>query len=197
MSVPATFKIDIPDEKVERLRQKLMLVDLPDEIEDTDDEWARGVPLADIKHLLTYWVDMFDWKTAEAELNKLPQFHLEVKVDNFGIHNLHFVHQMSAVEQAVPLLFLHSWPGGFFEVSKMLPLLVDDGKGPAFHIVAPSLVDFGFSSVSNKVCSIDIFMGEALIQHVCRKGLPSTSTPKHATSSCWHLDTPSMVSSLR
>ena len=34
----------------------------------------------------------------------------------------------------------------------MLPLLVDGGKdGPAFHVVAPSLIDFGFSSASKKV----------------------------------------------
>lgn len=34
----------------------------------------------------------------------------------------------------------------------MLPLLVDGGKdSPAFHVVAPSLIDFGFSSASKKV----------------------------------------------
>lgn len=36
-------------------------------------------------------------------------------------------------------------PGSFIEVKKLLPLLKGDGKGPAFHVVAPSLPNFGFS----------------------------------------------------
>lgn len=37
-------------------------------------------------------------------------------------------------------------PGNFTEVSKVLPLLADTKDGaPAFHVVAPSLPNFGFS----------------------------------------------------
>jgi hypothetical protein len=32
------------------------------------------------------------------------------------------------------------------EVAKVLPLLTEGKDGPAFHVVAPSLVNFGFSS---------------------------------------------------
>ena len=44
-------------------------------------------------------------------------------------------------------------PGSFLEVSKLLPLLKgDSAEGlPAFHVVAPSLPNFGFSAgVSRK-----------------------------------------------
>lgn len=37
-------------------------------------------------------------------------------------------------------------PGSFIEVSKLLPLLKAGADRPAFHIVAPSLPNFGFSS---------------------------------------------------
>ena len=38
-------------------------------------------------------------------------------------------------------------PGNFLEVTKILPLLVQGGKDyPAFHVVAPSLPNYGFSS---------------------------------------------------
>ncbi len=38
-------------------------------------------------------------------------------------------------------------PGSFIEVTKLLPLLNKGGASlPAFHIVAPSLPNFGFSS---------------------------------------------------
>lgn len=45
------------------------------------------------------------------------------------------------------LLLTGPGPGSFLEVVKILPLLADtkDGTEPAFHIVAPSLPNFGFS----------------------------------------------------
>ena len=41
-------------------------------------------------------------------------------------------------------------PGSFMEVKKLLPLLKGGANSPAFHIVAPSLPNFGFSSGINK-----------------------------------------------
>lgn len=41
---------------------------------------------------------------------------------------------------------LNTGPGSFIEVSKLLPLLKGDENSPAFHVVAPSLPNFGFSS---------------------------------------------------
>lgn len=40
----------------------------------------------------------------------------------------------------------YTGPGSFYEVSKILPILADaKGNSPAFHVVAPSLPNFGFS----------------------------------------------------
>lgn len=42
-------------------------------------------------------------------------------------------------------------PGSFLEVVKILPLLTkSDGNGPAFHVVAPSLPNYGFSQRTSK-----------------------------------------------
>ena len=78
-----------------------------------------------------------------------------VEVDDFGAYDIHYVHQKSQRTRAIPLLFVHGWPGSFLEVTKMLPLLsqVREDGGPAFHVVAPSLIDFGFSSANTKVKS--------------------------------------------
>jgi pimeloyl-ACP methyl ester carboxylesterase len=38
-----------------------------------------------------------------------------------------------------------SGPGSFLEVKKLLPLLKGGNGEPAFHVVAPSLPNFGFS----------------------------------------------------
>jgi hypothetical protein len=42
-------------------------------------------------------------------------------------------------------------PGSFLEVTKMLPILTSGAGGnPAFHVIAPSLPNFGFSGVVRK-----------------------------------------------
>lgn len=146
------YKINVPEEKITRLKQKLALVDLPPEIEDAE-PWERGVPLADAKRILNYWINKYDWRKTEARLNNtLPQFEADIDINGFGTHTVHFVHQQSKVKNAIPLLFIHGWPGNFTEVEKILPLLVSgNGKDtPAFHVVSPSLINFGFSDRATK-----------------------------------------------
>ncbi|TLD21962.1 hypothetical protein PspLS_08260 [Pyricularia sp. CBS 133598] len=144
------FKINVPEDKINRLKQKLAAADLPDELEGAG--WDMGAPLADIKRLAKYWRDDFDWRQAEAELNQMPQFMTTIQIDGFDLIDLHFVHVKSKVPNAVPLLFSHGWPGSFDEASKLLPLLVDGGghDKPAFDLVVPSLPGYGFSSGAKK-----------------------------------------------
>ncbi|PYH92495.1 alpha/beta-hydrolase [Aspergillus ellipticus CBS 707.79] len=137
MSAITPFKIHISDARLQRLHQKLLLTDLPNETSDLDpaEQWSRGAPLSDIKRLTAYWQD----------------YATNIEIDGFGSYHIHFVHQLSTVAGAIPLLFLPGWPGSFIEVTKTLPLLVNCGDStPSFHVVAPSLIDFGFSSASGK-----------------------------------------------
>jgi hypothetical protein len=99
------FAISIPDESLTLLHQKLLLSRLPDEPSDAG--WSQGAPLSHVQRLSSYWQDGFDWRAAEAELNQLPQFTTKVEVDKFGELDVHFVHQRSKVEGAIPLLFVH------------------------------------------------------------------------------------------
>ncbi|KAJ9656381.1 hypothetical protein H2198_004959 [Neophaeococcomyces mojaviensis] len=147
MSKIRPYKINVPEAKIARLKQKLAVTDLPLQIEGLP-AWQQGVPLSEAKRMLDYWLNDYDWRKTEAELNNnLPQFTTDITVDGFDTYTVHFVHQESKVKDAIPLLFLHGWPGNFTEVQKILPLLVSgNGKDtPAFHVVAPSLINFGFS----------------------------------------------------
>ncbi|KAI4751079.1 alpha/beta-hydrolase, partial [Aureobasidium sp. EXF-8846] len=81
-------------------------------------------------------------------LNELPNFKTNVNVDGFGDIELHFLHQQSPAPDAVPLLFVHGWPGSYVEVTKMLHLLERNANGVSFHVVAPSLPNFGWSAVT-------------------------------------------------
>jgi hypothetical protein len=68
------------------------------------------------------------------------------------------VHARSAGEGAVPLLYVHSWPGSFIEAGRLIPLLTAasgtaQGEGGAqqqqsFHVVCPSIPGFGFSDAA-------------------------------------------------
>ncbi|PBK97920.1 alpha/beta-hydrolase [Armillaria gallica] len=144
------FSISVPDEKLELLRKKLELVTLPDELEDSG--WKYGVPLGDIKRLVARWKDGFDWRVQEAILNEeLPQFTRDIQVQGHGVLNIHYVHQKSPIADAIPLLFMHGWPGSFIEVRKILPLLTASSPDyPSFHVVALSLPGYGFSQATKK-----------------------------------------------
>lgn len=105
-SVETPFKIDVPDEKIALLKAKLDLATFPDELEDSG--WDYGVPLADLRRLVARWKDGYDWRTHEAEINKLPQFTRDIEVEGYGSTlNIHYVHQKSEVADAIPLLFVH------------------------------------------------------------------------------------------
>lgn len=197
MSNITPFKIDVSEAKLQRLKQKLALADFPDEVEGVG--WDRGSPLADIKRLTEYWREGYDWRKAEKKLNELPQFTADVEVEGFGALNVHFVHQKSEVENAIPLIFVHGWPGSFDEVSKILPELVKGGDDhPAFHVVAPSLLNFGFSQGVTKV-SFSYYTRHLLIvvdaDFFSRKDSTQSTKPSHATNSCRHWVTSNMVRS--
>lgn len=176
------FKIFVSDEKIKRLQQKLALTDLPSEVPDPTNPWARGVPLSEIKRLALHWQHNFQWRAVESKLNQLPQYTANIEVEDFGEYDVHFVHQRSQVTMdAIPLLVLHGWPSSFLQVRDMLPTLVDGVDGPTFHVVAPSLIDFGFSSASNKVYQLlQVRPRKKLI--LGRKGSMSSTMPKRIIS---------------
>ncbi|KAF1923964.1 alpha/beta-hydrolase [Didymella exigua CBS 183.55] len=147
MASPQLYTISVPDAAIEKLKRKLADADFPDEL-DAPTQWPYGSPLADVKRLAKHWETKFSWRDVEAKLNELPNYRQSIKVDNFDPIDLHFLWKKNSNPNAIPLLFVHGWPGSFLEVTKMLPLLEQGEKdgGPAFHIIAPSLPNFGFSS---------------------------------------------------
>ncbi|KAF2481568.1 Alpha/Beta hydrolase protein [Neohortaea acidophila] len=147
------FQIDVGESHIARLRHKLADTIYPSQqASDNPSDWSRGVPRSEIERLGRYWLHDYPWVEALSKLNRLPQYTLDIDVSGFGIHGVHFLHQQSARAHAIPLLFLHSWPGSFLEVTKLLGPLTDDSDSnlPAFNVVAPSLLDFGFSSPTSR-----------------------------------------------
>lgn len=134
------YTVSVSEDSIKDLKARLALAKFPSQLEGPD-LWQFGTPVGDVQRLTKYWKDGFEWRKAEAKINLLPNFMTSILIEGFGDLDVHFVHQRSSNLNAIPLLFCHGWPGSFLEVSKLLPLLKDN-----FHVVAPSLPNFGFSS---------------------------------------------------
>ena len=133
------FKIAVPDAVLADLKERLARTRFPSEIEGSG--WDYGTNLAYLRELVTYWRTTFDWRAQERKLNQLPQFKTQIE----GL-DLHFIHKKSSRADAVPLVFVHGWPGSIVEVTKIIGPLTEPPPGEvAFHVVAISLPGYGFS----------------------------------------------------
>ncbi|WP_410870100.1 epoxide hydrolase family protein [Nocardia sp. A7] len=137
------FRLEIPQSDLEHLRSRLSDARWP--AEQPGAEWSRGVPVAYLRELAEYWRTAYDWRAAEAELNKFAQFVTEIDGQR-----IHFLHVRSAEPDATPLILTHGWPGSVVEFLDVIGPLTDPaahGGDPAdaFHVVIPSLPGFGFS----------------------------------------------------
>jgi pimeloyl-ACP methyl ester carboxylesterase len=142
-SAPAPFRVAVPDPVLEDLARRLGSTRFP--APPPTAGWDYGIPLDEVEALVEHWRERFDWRAAEARLNAMPQFTADVD----GL-TLHYVHQVGTPRSRRALLFVHGWPGSFWEVHKILGPLTDPavyGGDPAdaFDVVAPSLPGFGFS----------------------------------------------------
>jgi microsomal epoxide hydrolase len=136
-------RIEISQEVLDDLDRRLAATRWPDELPGSG--WDRGVPPAYLKELVQYWRTGYDWRAAEAALNRYPQFTTEIA----GAH-IHFLHVRSPEPDAIPLLLSHGWPGSIAEFLNVIgPLSDPRGHGspdaPAFHLIIPSLPGYGFS----------------------------------------------------
>jgi pimeloyl-ACP methyl ester carboxylesterase len=137
------FRIDVPDEDLADLKGRLARTRWPDA--ECVEDWNQGIPLAYTRELAGYWEREYDWRTRESALNRFDQFVTEL--DGLDIH---FIHQRSRHENALPLLITHGWPGSIVEFHKVIEPLTDPtahgGRAEdAFHVVCPSLPGYGFS----------------------------------------------------
>ncbi len=100
---------------------------------------AGGGPacgLADLRRLVAYWRDRYDWRAVERRLNELPHFTTDIEDER-----IHFV-RVRGDGTKPPILLLHGWPGSFLEFEHLLQPLAADGH----DVIVPSLPGFAFSN---------------------------------------------------
>jgi pimeloyl-ACP methyl ester carboxylesterase len=138
-----SFQIEIPQEQIDDLRQRIAATRWP--TKELVEDRSQGVQLAALRELAIDWTTEYDWRKCEARLNALPQFTTEID----GVE-IHFIHVRSRHENALPLIMTHGWPGSVIELLETVGPLTDPtahGGTPddAFHLVMPSLPGYGFS----------------------------------------------------
>jgi pimeloyl-ACP methyl ester carboxylesterase len=139
----APYRIDIPQRELDDLNRRLEQARWPDET--TGVGWSRGIPMGYLRDLAEYWRRGYDWRAAEARLNRFPRFVTEIDGQR-----IHFVHARSPEPDATPLLLSHGWPGSVVEFGDVIEPLRDPrahGGDPAqaFHVVVPSVPGFPLS----------------------------------------------------
>jgi len=137
------YRIDIPQVVLDDLHRRLAATRWPAELPGVG--WDRGVPLGYLRELAEYWRTGYDWRAAEARLNRYSQFTTEIDGAN-----VHFLHVRSPEPEAVPVIVTHGWPGSVADFLPVIGPLTDPrGHGcdpaDAFHLVVPSLPGYGFS----------------------------------------------------
>ena len=133
------FRIEIPPADLDHLHQRLATARWPGELPGVG--WTRGVPLEYLTELADHWRDGYDWPAEQARLNRYPQFSTEIDGQR-----IHFLHVRSDRPDAMPLLITHGFPSSVAEFLHLFEPLANPTDGPAFHVVAPSLPGYAFST---------------------------------------------------
>lgn len=137
------FRLSVPQSDLDDLHDRLDRTRWPHELPGAG--WDYGVPVDYLRELVRYWRHEYDWRAAEALLNRWPQFTTTID----GAH-VHFVHVRSPEPDATALVVTHGWPGSIVEFLDIVGPLTDPaahGGDPAdaFHVVLPTIPGFGLS----------------------------------------------------
>ena len=137
-------RICIPEEDLEDLLSRLRRTRWADDF--GNDAWAYGVERTWLQEMVAYWLDGYDWRAIEAQMNSLPNY----RADLDGVP-VHFVHVRGKGPDPLPLVVTHGWPWTFWDMRHLIGPLSDPGAhggdpADSFDLVVPSLPGFGFSA---------------------------------------------------
>jgi pimeloyl-ACP methyl ester carboxylesterase len=138
------YTIQIPDDRVELLRSRLRSTEWADEPRVAD-SWHYGVPGDYLRELVDYWLEQYDWRAHEAEMNRWPHFRGEVD----GV-TLHVLRERGSGRAPLPIILTHGWPWTFWDFAKVIEPLAHPecfGGDPedGFDVIVPSLPGSVFS----------------------------------------------------
>lgn len=144
MSGVAPMSIAIDQSRLDDLQTRLQQANLPQDF--ANDDWGYGTNGAYLNELIRYWIDEFDWRRQEAEMNNFS--HFKVTINGIPIH---FLLERGTGPHPLPLLLSHGWPWTFWDFKDVIRPLADPASfggdaEDAFDVVIPSLPGYVFST---------------------------------------------------
>ena len=145
------YKLAVSDDELERFQQLLKLSRLaPLTYENAQPDTKFGVNHKWMTDMKKYWENDYKWRSREEYFNSFPNFKTSIEDEktNFTF-DIHFAALFSTKPDAVPILFLHGWPGSFLEFLGILNFFrtkYPDSKDLPFHLIAPSLPGYTLST---------------------------------------------------
>lgn len=149
--VPQPFELALTPEFIQQTRVRAQNYKPSLDLNNgSDSDWSDGPPTKAMSSLAKYWAEDFDWFEVQQKMNS-DFHHYTVTIPKTSRYDaelpLHFVHERSTDENAVPLLLLHGWPSTHYEWAKVIKPLTspENASIKSFHTVVPDLPGFGFS----------------------------------------------------
>lgn len=136
---PEPFRIALDEGVLEDLRRRLAASRFTDVLPAPAAH--LGLSATRLRRIVEHW-QAFDWRRAEAGINRFPAFRTEI--DGTPIH---FLHIRGKGRNPIPLVLTNGWPSCFLELLPLVPLLTEEEGGLSFDIVIPSLPGYGFSGL--------------------------------------------------
>jgi hypothetical protein len=103
----ARFRVDVGEDVIAGIRTRLRDARLPVR---RGEGWEHGASIEYLEHLRSYWLDEFDWASAQERLNTYPQFTATIE----GLR-IHFYWVRGTAPKSRPLVLTHGWPGSVVE----------------------------------------------------------------------------------
>ncbi|WP_329352878.1 epoxide hydrolase [Streptomyces sp. NBC_01261] len=107
--------------------------------------WEAGTDVDELRRLVTYWANDYDWRAQEASINALPSHHADI--DGTPVHYLRFDGESPG---SLPIVLTNGWPSTFLELTALARRLATPSRyggdsADAFTVIVPSLPGFAFS----------------------------------------------------
>jgi hypothetical protein len=80
------FRVAVPQATIYRILNRVREAQFPDRLDGND--WRCGTDWDYMKALADYWANEYDWRKAETNLNRYPQF--VARVNDYDIHFYQF-----------------------------------------------------------------------------------------------------------
>jgi len=144
------FRVEIDQKRIDAILERVRTARLPRQMPATSAEkvaWETGADIQWLEGLRQYWTKQFNWRAAEARLNRYPQYKARVE----GV-DIHFYYVRGEGPNPLPLLLTHGWPGSVVEFLDVIGPLTEPTKyggraEDAFTVIIPSLPGYAFSGL--------------------------------------------------